>query len=108
MADTLYALRHKATGLCMPQLAGGGYSYWEPTTDDHAGLRPRFFFSRRSACNARSAWAQGCWKREQVTSYDWEGIPDGYDDMVINKPPAPRALADLEVVVLELTEVQHA
>lgn len=108
MADIIYALRHKATGLCMPQLNGGGYSYWEPMTDNHAGLRPRLFFSLQSARNARSAWAQGCWKREQCTTYDWEGTPDSYDDMVVNAPPVPRALTDLEIVTLELTEVDRA
>lgn len=108
MADTVYALRHTATGMCMPQLKGAGYSYWEPTLDDHAGLHPRIFFSLQSARNARSAWAQGCWKREQGTSYDWEGTPDGYDEMSVAAPPVPRALLDLEIVKLTLMEATDA
>lgn len=92
----------------MPQLSGAGYSYWEPTRDNHDGLRPRLFFTLQSARNARSAWAQGCWKRDQGTSYDWEGTPEDYDDVTVNEPPVPRALLDLEIVALELTEVGHA
>lgn len=104
----VYALRHVATGLCMPQLRGAGYSYWEPTTDDHTHLRPRLFFSIQSARNARSAWAQGCWRLDRGTTYDWEGTPDCWDEMFIDKPPVPRALGDLEIVTLELKEVGGA
>ena len=108
MADaTLYALRHAATGLCMPALNGAGYSYWEPTRDDHTNLRPRLFFTLKSAQNARSAWAQGCWKRESGAGNNWE-CPESYDEVVINDPPTPRALADLKIVTLELMEFGHA
>jgi hypothetical protein len=110
MSDTIvYALRHVATGLCMPQLNGAGYSYWEPTRDDHSTSHPRLFFTKRSAQNARSSWAQGCWKRDQGVSYDWEGVLDAHDDTYTTDPTVPRALADLELVALKLTEMaSHA
>lgn len=102
--DTVYAIRHKPTGLCMPALPHGGYTYWNPLRDDHTLLRPRLMFTLKSAQNALSAWLQGCWKREQGTSYDWEGTPDCYDEMLVNAPPAPRRREDMEIVVLKLEE----
>lgn len=104
---TVYAIRHKPTGLCMPALRAG-FSYWEPTTDDHTGLRPRLMFTLKSAQNALSAWLQGQWKRNQGTSYDWEGIPEGYDEVVVSGPKQPRRREDMEIVVLSLEETRHA
>lgn len=99
----LFVLKHTATGALMPaqmsRTTRGGWSYWDPPGEGH-GTLPRLFTSLRSAQNARSAWAQGRHKREVWSGYDWEGIPDGYDNHVITD--AGRKLTDLEIVPAEL------
>jgi hypothetical protein len=89
---------------------GSGWSYWipGPAPEGWAGCdghdkNPRLFYSLRSAQNALTMWLQGVWKRDQGTTTDWEGIPDGYDDMKVNEPPIKRKREDMEVVELELT-----
>ena len=102
--SSVYALRHKATHFCMPQL-GKGHSYWEPLFDNHEGLHPRLFFSIRSAQNARSSWARGPWKADSWSGHDWEGTPDGFYEVVPVNPAHPRSLNDLEIIPLTLSEV---
>lgn len=102
---TLYALRHKATGLCMPQLGRRGHSHWEPQLDYHDNLKPRLFWSKRSAQNARTMWVNGPWKREAGTSVDWEGNHDSWDETVPVAPLRPRGKDDLELIVFALVEL---
>lgn len=104
--STVYAIRHKPTGLCMPAMPAG-FSYWEPETDNHVGLRPRLLFSLKSAQNALSAWLQGQWKRHQGTDYSFEGIPEGYDEISVKDPKRPRRREDMEIVALSLEEVSQ-
>ena len=88
MAD-LYVIRHKATGLLMPQTERGrGYSLWNPSGDSEAlqtaTLAPRLM-TLRSARQALAAWARGrcyfdyergraVWRREQRGVGDLEII----------------------------------
>ena len=108
MYSEFFALKHSATGRLMPALMArsgrGGWSYWNPASVDRSehghGSAPRLFETLRSAQNARSAWAQGYHKREAWSGYDWEGIPDGEDNHVIED--AGRKLTDLEIVRVEV------
>lgn len=88
----------------MARSGRGGWSYWSPSSADSSqhgyGTVPRLFETLRSAQNARSAWAQGYHKREAWSGYDWEGIPDGEDNHIIED--AGRKLTDLEIVRMEL------
>ena len=59
--------------------------------------------SSQSARNALTMWLQGTWERHQGTSVDFEGAPDGYDDMKPNKPPVERRREDMEIVEVEVT-----
>ena len=108
MYSEFFALKHSATGRLMPALMSRsgrcGWSYWNPASVNHSehghGSAPRLFETLRSAQNARSAWAQGNHKREAWSGYDWEGIPDGEDNHVIED--AGRKLTDLEIVRVQL------
>lgn len=104
----VFAIRHKPTGKWMParlNKSPGGWSYWEPTSDDEAhDANPRIFYTLRSAQNALTAWLMGEHSRKQGVSVDWEGIPDGYDDHIVNAPPIPRRRDDMEIVGFSLIE----
>lgn len=100
----VFAIRHIRTGLCMPNL-GKGYSYWEPLLDNHKSLYPRILFTRKSAQNVISAWAQGLWKRNTDISVDWEGVAEGYDNIYVDNPKLIRCKTDLEIVSLTLFEI---
>ena len=105
----VFAIKHKPTGKWMPTRLNkiyGGWSYWEPTSQDRAhDENRRLFFTRRSAQNALTAWLMGEHRRESGTTYDWEGIRDDYDHHIIEKPKVPRLREDMEIVRLELREV---
>lgn len=111
MRTTYYVLRHVATGRVMPALMSrsgrGGWSFWNPASVDRSehghghGTAPRLFETLRSAQNARSAWAQGYHKRVAWSGYDWEGIPDGGEEHLIED--AGRKLTDLEITVVEVS-----
>lgn len=110
----VWAIRHKPTGAWMPsrmfRASSGGWSYWipGPAPEGWAGYdghdkNPRVFYSLQSARNALTMWLQGTWERKSGTTVDWEGIPDGYDDMHVNAPPMERKRGDMEIVELCLT-----
>lgn len=104
----VFAIRHKPTGKWMParvNATAGGWSYWNPTSDDVVrDGNPRVFFTLRSAQNALTAWLMGEHSRKQGVHVDWEGIPDGYDDHVVNAPRAPRHRGEMEIVSFTLKE----
>lgn len=102
----VFAIKHKPTGKWMParlNKAPGGWSYWDPTDDAPAhDKNPRLFFTLRSAQNALTAWIMGEHRRESGTTYDWEGIPEGYDNHIIDEPKVPRSREQMEIVRMEL------
>jgi hypothetical protein len=102
----VFAIRHKPTGEWMPHRLNrtpGGWSHWIPgdELDKPHDANPRLFFTLQSARNALTMWLQGKWKRDQGTSYSFDG-PEGYDEMTVNAPPVPRTRGDMEIVELEL------
>jgi hypothetical protein len=108
----VWSIRHKPTGAWMPSrmYRSGGWSYWNPGyahpeygVEKPFDQNPRIFFTLQSARNSLTAWMQGQWESRQVTTVDWEGIPDGYDDLTTNEPPVERKREDMEIVELELT-----
>lgn len=107
---SVFAIRHIPTQEFMPcRMNKGhtGWSYWSPGNrgDPPYDRNPRLFFSRKSATNALTMWLQGVWKRDQGTSHDWEGIPDGYDELTSNTPPIPRNREEMEIVEFKLMEL---
>lgn len=105
-----YALRHIGTQKFMPcrmfKSAGAGWSYWEPTSDKIEDVpfdpNPRIFWTEQAARNARTAWAQGTWKRHQGTySIAWDP-PEHYDELSVNPPAVYRSVNDLEIVTLSM------
>jgi hypothetical protein len=110
----VWSIRHKPTGAWMPsrmsRSRGGGWSSWipGPPQDGWGGCdgydkNPRIFFSLPSARNALTMWLQGVWESRVVTTTDWEGFPDDYDDLTVRTPPVERKREDMEIVELELT-----
>lgn len=111
MTITLYALRHKATGLFMPaKMSRGarGYSYWNPGVrfngDKPYDPSPRLFRSTRAAGVARGLWAAGQWEHQYADrgTY-WD--QDDYRGVAPEKPPVERKPDDLEIVTMHLVEV---
>ena len=103
MLDLLYAIKHTPTGAVMPQRAGAGHSYWEPT-ENNEGKHPRLFFTLKSAQNALTAWLSGEWKREVGTNIDWEGNSEGYDELMVDTPAIPRVRSDMAILVFKVAE----
>jgi hypothetical protein len=104
---TVYTLRHVETGRYMPQVMGRstrGWSWWEPK-EFAVKNNPRIFYSLRSAQNARSAWAQGPWRMEDLTGSDgyFSAGDEGCEVVPVN-PQFPRKLDDLEIVEFQLIE----
>ena len=112
---TVFALRHKATGLFMPsrmyRTSSGGWSYWEPLCQDTSqhtphNTNPRIFFTEKSARNAQVMWEQGIWCK--VYGRIDCSVPFGPEEEVGLAPHAgvhPRAKGDLEIVTMMLKEV---
>lgn len=97
---TLYAIRHKPSGLIMPLLAKNrGYSWWNPPqvpSNKELGV-PRLLPTRKRAQQCISQWfATQNAHRTIIQSYDGE-----YDDIVDNKND-DRKKEDLEIVEVEL------
>lgn len=97
---TLYAIRHKETGLFMPLLKRNrGYSHWNPPEllkNIDTGV-PRLLTTRKKAQQCISQWftfPNG--KRGVSQSHDGE-----WDDIVDFKPDG-RKKEDLEIIQLEL------
>jgi hypothetical protein len=103
-----YAIRHIPSGKWMParlNSSSGGWSHWEPTTDEKPyDSLPRLFATLRSAQNALSAWLNGKHYRRQGTYYDWEGIPDSYDELTVEAPEVSRVRSEMEIVPMLLKE----
>lgn len=108
-----FAILHIPTGEYMPSRmfrgSSGGWSHWipGPEPDGWCGCRgfdknPRIFFSLRSAQNALTAWLMGIHRRESGVTHDWEGIPDGFDDHIVDAAPVPRVRGDMEIIPLQL------
>lgn len=108
----VFAIRHKPTGVFMPariNKAYGGWSHWDPTNGEEVhDANPRIFYTLRSAQNALTAWLMGTHIRERGMHYDWEGIPDGYDNHIVNAPATPRHRGDMEIVNFTLKEDDRA
>lgn len=112
---TVYALRHKSTGLYMPSRMGrtsrAGWSHWEPLwqhTPQHKphDTNPRIFFSEKSARNAQAMWEAGAWGRV-YEPLDFS-IPNGFVEEVGLAPSRgihPRAKGDLEIVLFSLNSM---
>lgn len=106
-----YALRHTVTQKFMPcrmfKSAGAGWSYWEPTSDKPEDApfdpNPRIFWTEQAARNARTAWAQGTWKRHQgQDGGTFDSPPEYYDELEVRTPPSPRSANDLEIVTFSM------
>lgn len=95
-----YAIKHKPTGLFMPQMRGG-FSYWEPKGKQ---LPPRLFATHRDAANALTCWVNGRYSRLLAT--ESEG-PWGPTYEVVNgtvpEPDITRKRDDLQIVLLILS-----
>jgi hypothetical protein len=101
----VFIIQHKATHLCMPQMANGGYTWWEPTKHDYNKEVPRIFWTRIGAVRAIAAWAQGNRKRHQGQDQrTFDGPGEWYDYTETKKPLVARSKDDLEILELELTE----
>ena len=102
---SLYAIRHRPSGLFMPQLSGGR-SYtaletqvWKPVT------KARLFHTRPAALSALRAWGRGVWVPVYETS-DW----DGRQVRIGAEPPTAasgRRVEELEIVEYDCTEIMN-
>lgn len=102
-----FALRHKASGLLMPEFENGrGYSYWSPKpghtntigVDGALAGSVRLFSTPKGADNARVAWARGIHER----SYTGPTLEDPGGDDYVKARDVGRKKDDLEVVPMVL------
>ena len=99
LQDTLYVIRHKATGELMPELEGRrrGYSHWNPAHFSQLKKKtlnlPRFLTSRSQATRVIAQWAANPNARQSFSiGYDGE---ENFDIVTV---PDGRQSEDLEVV----------
>ena len=101
-----YVIRHKATGLLMPQSRRErGYSHWNPavhTTDWSGGMVtalpvPRLIDTRKKANACIKAWFTTQNGRQKIHNSYF-----GEQDIEVDTKPDGRKLEDLEVVEVEL------
>lgn len=100
---TFFAIRHKSTGLFMPETRGRGSTSWEPVlgkSPHSAGklLVPRLFSRKMDAVNSIRWWAEGEWVNDRE-----DGMPMRLT--VWNpkhKTPVLRKQQDLEILEIEL------
>lgn len=116
--QTVYAIQHLPTGKFMPtrmfRSGTRGWSTWIPQDNpperwkgyDGFDKNPRLFFSKASVQRALTAWLCGVHTFEDNTYTDWEGIPDGGYDIVVNVPPFPRVREEMAIVEFTLTQVE--
>ena len=99
-----FVIRHKATGLFMPETRGRGSTSWEPAlgnsprTSRRGGNTPRLFGRKSDATNSVRWWAEGEWVNDKE-----DGLPMR---MTVWNPrgkvPVLRKQEDLEVLEVEL------
>lgn len=95
-----YAIKHKPTGLFMPQMRGG-FSYWEPKGEPQP---PRLFATRRAAANALTCWANGRYAKRFVTTQDsWDEPYYQSEAGTEAEPDITRRRDDLQVVEITLS-----
>lgn len=102
-----YLIRHKDTGELMPLMRRGrGYSHWNPALTgnivDAAMNMPRMFPTRNNAQKAITAWA--CMPNSEYRGYTNHYEESDYD--ICSKDDG-RKKEDLEVVMVEMTEVEN-
>lgn len=102
---TYYLIRHKATGLFMPQgRRNRGYSHWNPSNVGNvfeSGLDvPRLLTTRKSAARCIARWA-ACPNGHMHHSISY----DGEEDYSVDFRDDNRKRDDLEVVEALITEV---
>ncbi len=104
---TVYALRHKPTGRCMPAWRSS-FSRWEPAEDASTlWFLPRLFPTLRSAQNALTAYLRGPGEATYGTDGSYEEGYYNYRDVPVptGKPEHPRNRGDFEIVTVELKEL---
>lgn len=105
MTHTLYVVRHKATGRCLPQSFTKGSTWWEPEQAPPTGAWPaadvpRLFLTERAAKNFIIMWAKGRAVTRRQEFY-FEGQPD--DSERLEWEPVPgRSRDQLEAVQIYL------
>jgi len=100
-AHTWFVIRHRPSGLLLPEPAGRqgrGGSHVEPSVE-----RPRLFSSRIAARNALSAWLRGKFIRGG-SGYD-SFAEEYYEDPPVIEPQPHRVKADMEIVPVEIREI---
>jgi hypothetical protein len=106
---TWYAIWHKPTKTCMPQImfrtASAGYTLWEPTGKDGLGgapnSPPRLFKSYAGANQAMHYWLRGAVEVKTKESYQsWE-FREVYKELIAT--PSGRNKEDVEVIAVTLT-----
>ena len=101
MTWTYFAIRHKETGMLMPEVQRRGYSHWNPTTGkfpDTMLPTPRLIDTRRKAARCIQQWINN-----PNASYGYRQGYDGREDYQINIKPDGRSIDDLEIVEIELS-----
>jgi len=98
----LWAIRHKPTGLFLPELhkpVRGGYTHTEPTSMSERPLR--LFITERGAKNALWWWLGGP-VSVRIRSFDTSDGFDTDEQWSTTKKPERKA-EDMEVIQVELT-----
>lgn len=109
-----YLIRHKATGLFMPQAKRDrGYSHWNPAVHidsfDKCGMLsalsvPRLIDTRGRAARCIHAWANNPNGRRSLSSPSYY---TGEQDDIVDIKPDGRKANDLEVVEVDIIEVKN-
>lgn len=100
-----YAIKHKPTGQCMPQMvfkASGGWSSWTPGALGNTNPAPRLFCERASAVRAAAAWAAGSWSADMETYSSFDEPEYSYRGTPYPTKVDGRRFEDLEIVEVEM------
>ena len=92
---TVYAIKHTASGMFLPEYRGHGYTWLEPSD----GI-PRLFRRKKDARTCLTMWAKGKYAKTTILDPDF-GVPIQGDVKIV---PAGRNVDDFEVVEMILTQ----
>lgn len=101
-----YAIKHKPTGMYLPEVinSGRGYTYTQPAS--LAVRIPRLFLSQRGTEQALRAWLQGEWHVHRRRRTD---LPDPFGDydeeLEIQVPRVERRAEDMDIVQIMLCDL---